>query len=251
MFIDTHAHLTGEELLGTAEQLIARAKTAGVSKIINICTDEKSLVEGLALAKKYPDFIYNSAAVTPHDIDKFFLLVENCINQLVAIGETGLDYHYQGYNKEAQLAVLERYFFYAKKHCKPVVIHCREAFTDLFACADAHFANQKLVLHCFTGNLKEAYGLIERGYYLSLSGIVTFKNSIELQEVAKMIPLEKLLIETDSPYLAPIPYRGKSNEPAFVVETAKFIANLRGICVEELAVQTTKNAYQFFSLDKT
>ena len=254
-FIDTHAHLTSEEILPQVDAVLARAAAQGVKKIINICTGKKSLQEGLALHGRYP-WVFNTAATTPHDVEEegesFFPMVESCAREgdLVAIGETGLDYHYEHSNRKTQQEFLLRYFSLALTHQLPLVFHCREAFADLFSMADQNYPSAPAVLHCFTGTLAEAKGVIERGWYLSLSGIVTFKKAQALREVAKYVPLDRLLIETDSPYLSPQSQRGKPNEPAFLLETAQVIANERGISMQELAKATGENALQFFSFSK-
>ncbi|MBS0621023.1 MAG: TatD family hydrolase [Verrucomicrobia bacterium] len=251
MMIDTHAHLTSEALLPHLHGILERAKASGIKRIVNICTDEKSLIEGLDLAKKDP-IVSNAAATTPHDVDKegesFFPYVEKCASEgrLVAIGETGLDYFYSYSKKETQQIFLLRYFALAKKMQLPLIFHCREAFSDLFSHADREYVGKPAVLHCFTGSLEEARGVLDRGWYLSLSGIVTFKKSAELRKVAEYVPLDRLLIETDAPYLAPEKHRGRQNEPSYLVETAELIAKLKGISVEELAKQTAENALHFF-----
>ncbi len=248
MLIDSHAHLTSEGL--DPIPLLKRAEEAGLTQIINICTTPAELREGISLKKQYP-WIYNVAATTPHDVEKEgernFEAFAAQIDQIVAVGETGLDYHYEHSDRALQQLFLKRYLKLAEKNNLPIVIHCREAFADLFTILEAEFAGPVLI-HCFTGNMEEADQVIERGWFLSLSGIVTFKKSVELQEVAKKVPLEQLLIETDTPYLAPTPYRGKPNEPAYIVETAKCVAELRGISFQELASQTSKNAALFFNL---
>jgi len=248
MLIDSHAHLTSEGI--DPIPLLKRAKEVGLTKIINICTTPFELKAGIALKKEYP-WIYNVASTTPHDVEKDgegdFAAFAEQTDQLVAIGETGLDYHYEHSDRAVQQLFLKRYLKLAEKSHLPIVIHCREAFEDLFTILDQEFAGPVL-LHCFTGNKEEALQVIERGWYLSLSGIVTFKKSVALQEVAKIVPIDQLLIETDTPYLAPTPHRGKPNEPAYIVETAKFLAELRGISFEELASQTAKNAALFFNL---
>ncbi|HPE85657.1 MAG TPA: YchF/TatD family DNA exonuclease, partial [Chlamydiales bacterium] len=226
MFFDSHAHLTADSVYPHIDSILNRAKEAGISHIANICTDPQTLERGLILAERYP-WVYNVGATTPHDVEKegseafpIFEKAARC-GKLAAIGETGLDYHYEHSPKEIQQEYLKRYFALAQEVDLGVVIHCREAFDDLFALADRHYEKTKpLVLHCFTGTLDEAKEVIKRGWYLSLSGIVTFKRSEVLREVAKLVPLPQLLIETDTPYLAPMPYRGKPNEPAYVTETA-------------------------------
>lgn len=255
IYTDTHAHLTSEKILPHVDDVVERARLAGVHKIVNICTDTPSLQAGLALHEKYP-WIYNTAATTPHDVDvleaQFFPLVAQAAHakKLIAIGETGLDYFYAHSAQKNQQEALLRYFELAKQTNLPLIFHCRDAFTDLFALADAHYPNGRAVLHCFTGTLGEAKQVLDRGWFLSLSGIVTFKKSESLKEVAKFVPLDQLFIETDTPYLAPQGKRGKQNEPAFVVETAEYIAQLRGISSEIFAQVTTENAERFFSFSK-
>lgn len=246
-FFDSHAHLTSEDVLPHVEEIIARAKN--VTRILNICTDKKSLEEGILLAKKHPH-IFNAGATTPHDVEKegelFFPIFEKAAKekQLVAIGETGLDYHYEHSPIELQKKYLSKYLALAAVTKLPVIFHCREAFDDLFAITDDEYPkNGKAILHCFTGSIREAEEVLKRGWYLSLSGIVTFKNSVALREVAKMVPLNQLLIETDTPYLAPQSKRGKQNEPAFIEETARCIAEVKNISIEDVAKASFENAF--------
>lgn len=252
MYVDSHAHLTGDALYPDVEALLERARLAQVSHVVNICTDRLSLERGLELALRYP-FLLNTGAVTPHDVDEIGEKDWHCFaeaaraGKLAAVGETGLDYHNATSDRGVQAQFLRRYLELAKECQLPVVIHCRDAFNDLFKILDEVYPGGRGVLHCFTGTLDEARSIVERGFYLSLSGIVTFKKSLELQEVAKVIPLEKILIETDAPYLAPQSKRGKRNEPAFVGEVAEKIAEIKGIAVETVANQTAKNALDLFT----
>lgn len=255
--IDSHSHITSSILENDVLNIIERAKIENISKIINICTDVSTLEKGLKLADLYPH-IYNTASTTPHDVEKegesFFSVVERIAKEkkLVAIGETGLDYYYEHSPKEIQKKILKRYLHLAMEHQLPVVIHCREAFKDFFEILDEEYVvdnrHAKGVLHCFTGTVDEAYEVIKRGFYLSLSGIVTFKKSTVLREVAKIVPLNQLLIETDSPYLAPQSKRGKINEPSFLRETADFIAEIKGIDKKDLAKAIFDNANNLFNL---
>lgn len=254
MFIDSHAHLTSTEIGEEVHSMLARAQHAGVKAILNICTDETSLKAGLALSHQYP-WIYQAAATTPHDVERegehFFPHVESLAKRglLTAIGETGLDYHYEHSPKERQQHFLRKYLRLARESELPIVIHCREAFDDFFAILDQEYTlAEKGVLHCFTGTEAEAAELIARGWYLSLSGIVTFKNSEVLQKVAKQVPLDRLLIETDAPFLAPHPYRGKRNEPAFLPEIAKKVAAIKELSLEEVARATAQNTCRLFSI---
>ncbi len=254
-FIDTHAHLTSEQILPLIEGVLGRAQEKGICTIVNICTDENSLKEGLLLRGNYP-WVFNAAATTPHDVElegaSFFPLVERCAveGKLIAIGETGLDYFYEHSNREEQQKYLSLYFSLATQVKLPLIFHCRDAFTDLFSMADQEYHGFPAVLHCFTGTLEEAKAVLDRGWYLSLSGIVTFKKSEGLREVAQYVPLDRLLIETDSPYLAPQSHRGKRNEPSYLQETAQIIAHAKRISLEKLALATVKNAEAFFSFSK-
>jgi len=255
MFIDTHAHLTSLEIKEQKEEMLARARLHHIAKIVNICTDEKTLADGLELAKQASE-VYTSAATTPHDVEQegesFLPLVEKCAleKKLVAIGETGLDYYYEHSPHKCQQKFLKLYFDLASRVNLPLIFHCRDAFSDLFALSDAHYANAPALLHCFTGTLDEAKGVLDRGWLLSISGIATYKKSHELREVVKYVPLDRLVLETDTPYLAPQSRRGKVNEPSFLIETAELVASLKGIKLEALGAATSHNAEQFFSFSK-
>lgn len=267
-FVDSHAHLTAldrkysaktfdEDEWQAVSGMLERASLVGVSHIVNICIDPPSLAKGLLLAEKFP-WIKNVAATTPHDVDAegelFFEPVKKAAEQgrLVGIGETGLDYYYTHSSRETQQKYLAKYLRLAASVALPVVIHCRDAFSDFFDILDREYAENGThlpgVLHCFTGTVDEAKQVIDRGWYLSLSGIVTFKRSQELREVAKLVPLDQLLIETDTPYLAPQSHRGKRNEPSFLVETAQMIADCKEIDIEEVARSTRSNAFSLFNL---
>ncbi len=250
--VDSHAHLTSDELYDNVDNIIMRAKEAKVLQIVNICTNVLTFERGLALKKKYPDQIFNTVSTTPHDVEKEgeanFAYFEKAIlsKQVVAVGEVGLDYFYEHSKKDVQKEFLHSYFNLGLKANLPVVIHCRgdDAFLDLFKFQQ----NVRAVLHCFTGNFTQAKACLERGWYISVSGIVTFKKSIDLQNVVKEIPLSNMLIETDSPYLAPQSKRGQVNEPANVGEIAEMIAFLKKISLSEVLYQTTKNARDFFEI---
>lgn len=255
MFIDTHAHLTSLDIQEQREEMLARARLHQVLKIVNICTDEKTLLDGLEVAKKESG-VYTTAATTPHDVEKegerFFPLVEKCAleKKLIAIGETGLDYYYERSPRLFQKKFLIDYFALARKAHLPLIFHCRDAFADLFALSDAHYAHHRALLHCFTGTLEEAKGVLDRGWLLSISGIVTYKKSEELRSIVKYVPLDRLVLETDTPYLAPQSRRGKVNEPSFLIETAELVASLKAIKLEALGAATSHNAEQFFSFSK-
>lgn len=257
MLIDSHAHLTGAAVFDQVDSLLERAQQAGIKAIVNICTDVLSLERGLVLSRRVP-WVYQAASTTPHDVEKegeevFETMAAAARNgHLKAVGETGLDYHYSHSDRTIQKKFLSRYLQLALECRLPVVIHCREAFADLFEIIDSDYQVNGVsapgILHCFTGTIKEAEQVLKRGWMLSLSGIVTFKKSLELQDIAKEVPLEQLLIETDTPYLAPQKHRGQQNEPAFIAETAAFIASLKQISVVSLAEATTRNAEKIFRL---
>ena len=255
MWIDTHAHLTSEEVLPQLDAFLKRAQAVGISQIINICTDPKSLQEGLILQERVP-WIRNTGATTPHDVEKegksAFGAFEKAARggKLIAIGETGLDYYYEHSNRCLQQEFLIRYLRLATECQLPVIFHCRDAFADLFAIADREKLGSRAILHCFTGTAQEAKEVVKRGWMISFSGIVTFRKSEALRETAKSIPLEHLLIETDTPYLAPQSHRGQMNEPSFVVETAACLAALQGISLEALSEVLKNNVQRLFGVAK-
>jgi TatD DNase family protein len=253
-FFDSHAHLSSIELLDQIDAIMLRAKIAGVQKIINICTDPQSLSEGIKLSEKYPQ-ILNAGSTTPHDVEadgeKYFDLFAKAAKKgkLVAVGETGLEYYHPGLDRDLQKRFLRKYLHLALETHLPVIFHCREAFADLFSITDTEYKQKApAILHCFTGTIQEAEEVLKRGWHLSLSGIVTFRKSEQLREVAKIVPLDQLLIETDAPYLAPQSKRGKQNEPAFITETAQYIAEAKGLSLEKIAEASFENAMRIFNL---
>ena len=250
--IDSHAHLTDKRVLPDLDAVVQRAKQAGMTHIINICTDLDSLKKGLALSRSSP-WIRTAAATTPHDAHQenpdFRLALKTAAEEetLVAIGETGLDYHYYPETSKIQRKLLEWHIDLAFERNLPLIIHCREAFKDLFDVLK--HCSIPTLLHCFTGTLDEAEKALDRGWSLSFSGIITFKNSRSLLEIATKVPLDRLLIETDTPYLAPVPFRGKPCEPSFLIETAKVLAEGRDLSLEALLKATSENALSFFRLN--
>ena len=252
--IDTHAHLSlfpEEEI----PHILERAKTARVKAIINICMEKKELEQSVRFSSTSPK-IFSGAALSPQDVARtdgmdFLASIRLYAREkkLIAIGEAGLDYHYTSIDKELQKQFFLLQMRLAEEESLPLIVHCREAFSDLFLLANK-FPTLKVVVHCFTGTKQEAEELLKRGWYLSLSGILTFKNSNALREIAQDLPLERILIETDSPYLAPQTYRGKKNEPSFVSEVAKALGEIKHLSLEEIAQITTDNALSFFSLGR-
>ena len=251
-FFDTHAHLSSEEMIPNMALAIERAFSMGVRSIVNICTDQNSLERGLKISQKG---IYCAGATPPHDVEKdgksAFAFFEAAAkkNKIIAIGETGLEYFHPGLDRLLQKEILVRYLHLAAETKKPILFHCRDAFSDLFSIVDLEYPkNAKAMLHCFTGTRKEAEEVLKRGWMISFSGIVTFKKSESLREIAKDAPLSQIVLETDSPWLSPQSKRGKPNEPGFIIETAECIAKARNISLEMLASATTFNARQFFGV---
>ncbi|MCI0381851.1 MAG: TatD family hydrolase [Chlamydiae bacterium] len=252
--IDSHCHLTSSELVKDLDSIIERAKAAGVSSIINVCTDVSSLEEGVKIQEKYPRSIFNIAAVHPHDVAKegelFFPVVKKYAKErkLVAIGETGLDYFYEYSPKEVQQDFLRNHIALAALVQKPLVFHCRNAFEDLFAIANELNIASPCVVHCFTDSLKVAKSILNLGWYLSFTGIITFKKSEMLREIVKYVPLDRMFVETDAPFLAPESKRGKVNEPAYVVEIAEMVASVKGMDLKKVSEILKKTTSDFFSL---
>jgi len=258
--IDTHCHLEMDEFNPDREDVILRAKEAGIEAIITIGSDLEGNLRGLELSQKY-DFIYSAVGIHPHDAKDF---TEDIFNQIkawiknsgmgqgaqgkiVAIGEIGLDYHYDNSPREIQRDVFMRQLHYAKEVNLPVVIHSREAKKDTLEIIRESGVS-KGVLHCFSGDNDMAEKAMSMGFYISLAGPVTFKNAKKPKEIVKAIPDDYLLIETDAPYLSPEPFRGKRNEPSYLIHTARAIAEMRGITIEDLARITTLNAKRLFKI---
>lgn len=244
---DTHAHLLAESLKENLEAILQRASDC---RIVNIATSKEELLEAKCLLGART---LHAAAITPHDAHTedadYFLAIEQAAQEgfLAAIGETGLEYLCFPETKAIQQSLFIRHMKLAKKYNLPLIIHCREAFCDLFSLLDAHFKGGKVLLHCFTGTKEELKMALDRNCMISISGIVTFPKSIALQEVVKQIPLEHLVVETDAPWLAPVPKRGKLNEPSFLHYTLAFIASLRNLSKEELCQICTSNSQKFFA----
>lgn len=250
MLIDTHAHL---ETFEDVSQIIQRAVTAGVEKIVSISSDLKSSGKSVEIASDFP-MVFSAVGIHPHEASSFddesFSEIANLARErkVVALGETGLDYHYMHSAREVQARSFREHIRLAKNLDLPIVVHVREAYDDTLRILRGENA-ERAVIHCFTGDYNTAKKFIAEGFYISFSGIITFKNAEDIREAAAKIPVERMLIETDSPYLAPVPFRGKKNEPAYVMQVAKKIAELRGVAVEEIGEITTDNAKNFFRFD--
>ena len=256
MFTDSHAHIDGPEFDADREQVIERAKAAGVLNILNVGTGDPhsdTFERAVQLSKQY-DSIYTAIGTHPHDArhydDKAEEKIKNLINneRVIAWGEIGLDFHYDNSPRDVQIAVFKRQLRAARECDLPVVIHTREAEAETIEILKSEYegAQRRGVFHCFSGSMHLAQRALEIGFMISFSGIVTFKKADELRAVAKQVPLDRLLIETDCPYLTPIPYRGKRNEPAYVVEVARCLAGLHGVALEQVARVTTENFNTLF-----
>lgn len=253
MFVDSHCHL--DRLKQSPESLVETlnfARTRGVEHFLCVCVSVNDYDSMLETVKDFND-VSVSCGVHPLHQDEACsydeLLEKASRHEVVAIGEAGLDYFYSPESKDVQLQSFIDHIKVANETKKPLIIHTRDAREDTINLLKAHKApHTKGVLHCFTESLEMAEAAMELDFYISISGIVTFNSAQELREVVKAIPLERLLIETDSPWLAPVPHRGKQNQPGYVVEVAEFIAELKGITVAELARITTENFYTLFSL---
>lgn len=252
-FIDTHVHLNNGRFTDV-EAVISRALENNVTHMINIGSDVRSSAKAIEQAKSFK-MLYSAVGFHPHNakniIDEDYLKLTKWLenDKVLAVGEIGLDYHHDFSPREVQKKVFVKQMEIARMHNYPVVIHNRESDQDVFDVINDFAGEVKGIFHCFSGSYEMAEQLINLGYYISIAGPVTFKNSRNLPEVVKRTPLEKLLIETDCPYLAPVPYRGKRNEPAYVVEVAKKIAEIKGISLEQVAKATSENAQKAFNFE--
>jgi|TARA_Y100000389_G_scaffold117558_1_gene114766 TatD DNase family protein len=251
--IDSHCHLDHKPLLENLDQVIKRSKEAGIVKLLSICTTFESFNKIKTIVKR-DEIIYGTYGIHPHEAknDKVTtkLIIDeiNSNEKIIGIGETGLDFYYNHSDKKDQLTSLEHHIEASIELDIPLIIHSRNAENETLEIFNKYKNNNlKILMHCFTGSKKFAENLLALNAYFSASGIITFKNSLELQETFKYIPLEKLLIETDSPYLAPEPNRGKQNEPSFVKFTAEKLANIKNVTINELVDSTTSNFNRLFN----
>ncbi len=245
--VDTHCHLDNEQFESDREAVIERARNAGVERMMAIGTGDgpPDLEVAVRLADAYP-FLYATVGVHPHDASKAteqtFARLRELLRhpKVLALGEIGLDYHYDFSPREVQREVFERQLDLATEAGKPIVIHTREAWTDTLDVLRARWQGEG-IMHCFTGDAAQAREALEYGFHLSFGGVLTFPKAESVREAARITPEDRLLIETDCPYLAPVPRRGKRNEPAFIVETARRLAEVRGVTPDDIARATTAN----------
>ena len=266
MFIDSHAHLEMEQFDTDREQMIARARETGIEKIVAIGsgTGPGSLDCGIQLAEQH-EFIYATIGIHPHEArlatEADFQELEQLANatKVIAWGEIGLDYFYDHSPREIQQQVFVQQMEMAKAAKLPIVIHCRpsenseNAWDDCLDLLERHWRSSSLggILHCFTGSWPHAKRALDLGFMISFAGNITFPKAQSIRDAAKEVPLERLLIETDSPFLAPVPYRGKRNEPAFVKEVARQLGELRVLSTDEAGHLTAANFYHFFKLSES
>ena len=254
MLVDSHCHLDFDVFDDDREDMIARAAEAGVGTMVTICTHLSKFDAVRAIAASHEN-IWCSVGIHPHQVAEEGIasvgkLVELAVDPLVVgIGETGLDYYYDNSPRDEQRANFRTHIEAARETGLPLIVHTRDADEDTAAILveEAEKGSYLGVLHCFSAGRGLAETALDLGFYVSLSGIVTFRNAGDLREIARDVPLDRLLVETDSPFLAPMPNRGRRNEPAFVVHTARAVAELKGIDEAELAVTTTKNFFRLFS----
>jgi TatD DNase family protein len=252
--IDSHCHLNYEGLVERQDEVLENARERGVAGFLNISTRQREWGDIIAVAEREPD-VWASVGVHPHEADAHpdlgaAALVEAADHpRVIAIGECGLDYYYDKSDRGAQRERFEAHIEAARQTGLPLVVHTRDAEEDTAEILTGAVRQKGVsgVLHCFTGSAELAKIGLDLGFYVSLSGIVTFKNAQDLQDIASWLPAEQMLVETDSPFLAPVPHRGQKCEPAFVADTAAFVANLRGEPLEQLAEATTANFFKLFN----
>jgi len=257
MLVDSHCHLNFPEFKDNVDEVVKRAGDNDVAYMQTICTHLSEFPDVLAIAEKY-DNMWCSVGVHPNNVDDEPLVDVAALEKLtehpkvIGVGETGLDFYYESSHREKQRESFIRHIHVARKTGLPVIVHTRDADEETVECLMEEEQKGKLngVIHCFSTGINLAYAAIELGMYISISGIVTFKKAKELQDIVKDLPLNKLLVETDAPYLAPTPHRGKTNEPSYTRHTAEFIADLKGISYEEVAKTTTENFFRLFNKAK-
>jgi TatD DNase family protein len=254
MLIDSHCHLDFPDFAHELDAVVTRARAAGVDRMVTISTRVRQQSALLAITQRFPD-VYCSIGTHPHhaheemDIGVAELVASSRAEKVVAIGEAGLDYHYDNSPREAQERGFRTHIGAARETGLPLVIHSREADDDTARILEEEMGKGAFaaVLHCFTGGRDLARRAVALGHFISFTGILTFKNSEDLRAIAAELPEDRILVETDAPYLAPGKYRGKRNEPAFVVETAKVLADVRGVSLAAIATQSTANFYRLFA----
>jgi TatD DNase family protein len=254
MLVDSHCHLDFPDFSNELDDVVGRARSAGIARMVTISTRVHRFADVLAIAERFAD-VYCSVGTHPHhaheelEITTADLVAHTRHPKVVALGEAGLDYHYDNSPRDAQERGFRAHIAAARETGLPLVIHSREADADTARILEEETGQGAFpaVLHCFTGGADLARRAIALGLFISFTGILTFKNSTALRAIAAELPADRILVETDAPYLAPAPFRGKRNEPAYVVETAKVLAETRGVSFDEIAHQTSENFFRLFS----
>ena len=246
LWIDNHCHIPPG---ADGDEWVHAARSAGVSKMVTVGVTHDRSVEAIAVAARH-DGVFATVGVHPHDATEGMEGIEALLtaDKVVGVGEAGLDYHYDHSPRDVQKQIFAEHIALANKHDLPLIIHTRDAWADTFDILDSEGVPDRTVFHCFTGGPDEARQGVERGIVVSVSGIVTFKNATDLQEAVRQTPLEMLMVETDSPYLAPVPHRGKKNQPANVVHVGAAVAELHDVAVEAVAEATSERANSFYAL---
>ena len=256
MITDSHCHLDYPKLYDQLDDIVKRAEYNQVKYLLTICTTLESFERIKLIITKYKN-IYGTFGIHPHESEKyahvdskFILNIKNKHNKIIGIGETGLDFYYNYSEKEIQKKSFIEHISAASQLNIPIIVHSRNAEVDTYEIlkSESKNSNLKVLIHCFTGSKNFAKKLIDLNFYISVSGIITFKKSIELAQTVSSIPIEKLLVETDSPYLAPLPYRGKDNEPSYIIHTVEKLSQIKKLTNESIMVNTTKNFMKLFNL---
>ena len=254
MIIDSHCHLTYEPMSNSLTETIKRANDDGVKYMLTISTEDKSFNKILKIISEHKS-VYGTYGIHPHEAKshqniKSTNIIEkiSANKKIIGIGETGLDFYYNHSNKNDQISCFEEHIFAAQQKKLPLIVHSRSAENETLQILKKHLNKNefKILIHCFTGTRDFAFKLLDLGAYISASGVVTFKKSIDLAGTFKDLPNEKILVETDAPYLAPVPLRGKPNEPSYIIHTVKFLSNLKNISFEEFSYITTNNFFNLF-----
>ena len=257
MITDSHCHLDYPKLYDQLDDIVKRAEYNQVKYLLTICTTLESFERIKLIITKYKN-IYGTFGIHPHESEKytqvdskFILNIKNKHNKIIGIGETGLDFYYNYSEKEIQKKSFIEHISAASQLNIPIIVHSRNAEVDTYEIlkSESKNSNLKVLIHCFTGTRDFAKKLIDLNFYISVSGIITFKKSIELADTVSSIPMENLLVETDSPYLAPLPYRGKDNEPSYIIHTVEKLSQIKKLPNESIVINTTNNFMKLFNLN--
>ncbi len=254
MIVDSHCHLNYEPMSNDLSETIRRANRDGVKYMLTISTEDKSFSKILQIVREH-ESVYGTYGIHPHEakahknlkcVDIINKLNQN--NKIIGIGESGLDFYYNHSEKKDQIKCFEEHIYAAQEKNYPLIVHTRSAENETYEILKKHLKKKdfKILIHCFTGSREFAFNLLELGAYISASGVVTFNKSKDLANIFKDLPNDKILVETDSPYLAPVPFRGKSNEPSYIIHTVKFLSDLKKISFKEFSLITSNNFFNLF-----